>query len=160
VATKEINVAALLAKIDFSPDNVVHAASVNSSLFVEAITYRLSCLEQKSAAKMAWEKGRAEKELKIRQTAREDGTKITEGNIDAMLLVDPGVSALTEKLSRKEVLDAYSQLVVEAFRMRRDCLRIVEGMTRDEYSMGRVAEAASEKTREIRNKMKDKFPGE
>ena len=157
---KEINVTSLLAKIDFSPDNVVHAASVNSVLFVDAITYRLSCLEKKTAAKMAWEKGRAEKELTIRQKARETGEKITEGNIDAQLLVDKTVSGLAEKLSRTEVLDAYSQLVVEAFRMRRDCLRIVEGMTRDEYSMGRAADVAAEKTHEIRQRMKAKFPGE
>ena len=68
--------------------------------------------------------------------------------------------AYAKKLARAETLDAYSQLVTESFRMRRDCLRIVEGMTRDEYSLGRAAESAAEKTKDARRKMKEKFPGE
>ena len=158
--TKPIDVRALLDHIDFSADNVVGAAVKQAPLFVTAIDYRLQCLEQKSAAKMAWERANADAELKIRKDSRANGDKLTDGNIDAMLLLDPVVSDYAKKLSRAETLDAYSQLVVESFRMRRDCLRIVEGMTRDEYSLGRAAESAAEKTKDARRKMKEKFPGE
>jgi hypothetical protein len=158
--SKPINVSVLLEKIDFSPDNVVQAAAENSVLFVTAIDYRLQCLENKTAAKMAWEKIRAEKELKIREDARANGNKLTEGNIDALLLTNTIVEDFAKKLARTETLDIYSQLVVEAFRMRRDCLRIVENMVQSEYSMGRSIEAAAEKTKESRRRLKDRFPGE
>jgi hypothetical protein len=109
---------------------------------------------------MAWEKIRAEKELKIREDTRANGNKLTEGNIDALLLTNTIVEDFAKKLARTETLDIYSQLVVEAFRMWRDCLRIVENMVQSEYSMGRSIEAAAEKTKESRRRLKDRFPGE
>ena len=155
---KPINVVALLGKVDFAPETIVETAAHQSVLFVEAIQYRLSQLELKSSAKMDWERERAECELRIRQQAKVNDEKITEGHIAAKLLLDKAVSDKAAKLARAEILDAYSKLVVEAFEMRRDCLQIIKGLVKDEYSMQAAMESGAEKMRETRKKLRDRFP--
>jgi hypothetical protein len=56
-------------------------------------------------------------------------------------------------------MDEYSKLVVEAFRMRRDSLRIVGDLVRDEISIVRAVEQSAEKVQETRRKLKERFPG-
>jgi hypothetical protein len=148
----------LLAQIDFSADNVVNAAAANPTLFVRAIEYRLQCLQRRNAAKLAWECAQADAELKLRQNARENGEKITERNIEALLLQDDRVTAVGIAYTNTDEMDEYSKLVVEAFRMRRDCLRIVGDMTRDEMSLQRAVEANAEKLSATRQQLRAKFP--
>lgn len=153
-----INIASLLNKIDFSPERVVDAACENSLLFVQAIEYRRQCLEKAKNAKMSWEKGKAEKDLSIRRNARQNDEKVTEGHITSQILVDPGVDKLAQELSKAEVHDEYSKLVVEAFRMRRDCLRIVDDLVRDEVGLQRAVEAGSEKLQKLRKDVSERYP--
>jgi len=153
-------ITSLLTKIGFSPDRVVDAAAENAVLFVEAIHFRLECLEASTNAKMEWEKSRAERSLEIRKDARDNGVKTTEDGIAALLLTDKRVSGLDLACAKADIQEEYSKLVVEAFRMRRDCLKIVGEMTRDEIGLQRSAEAGAEKAAELRRKMKEKFPGE
>ena len=155
-----VNIPVLLGKIDFSPDNVVVAAAENSALFVEAINYRIDRLGESKAAKMAWEEKRADKELKIRKSYRDAGEKITEGNIDALLFLDPDVKSLSAKRDRADVLDEYSKLVCEVFRMRRDCLEVVGNLVGRELSMQAAVDQGREKMAAQRQKLRERFPGE
>lgn len=156
---KEVNLAALLTKLDFAPENIIQAACTNSNLFVEAAKYRVRCLENKVNAKTNWEVKRAERELAIRKKARDTGEKTTEDQIKAQLLVDKIVMPFAKALSQAEVHDTFAGLVVEAFRMRRDCLQVVKGLVQDEYSMSRAAEDASGRMRKVREDLRKKFPG-
>ena len=153
------SIAALLGRVDFSPENVVEAAAQNSVLFVEAIQYRLACLEKKASAKLDAERERAECELDIRRQAKLRDEKLTEPYIASMVLVDKKVTAKAKALSEAEIYDAYSKLVVETFQMRRDCLQIVKGMVREEISQQYAVEAGAEKMRETRKKLRERFPG-
>jgi hypothetical protein len=152
-----VNVRTLLNKIDFSPDNVVEAASVNPGLYVRAIEYRLQCLTEKSRQDMNHKRLRAETELEIRRHAKANDEKITEDHIKAKLLLNKDVSAAGEQAQQAETMDEYSKLVVEAFRMRRDSLRIVADMSRQEMNLGRALEANAD-LQETREKLRSKFP--
>ena len=155
---KRHTIAALLGEIDFSPDNVVTAASVNSVLFIEAAQHRYETLSKKTAAKMLMEQITAGKDLDLRKEARANGDKTTENQIKAALTLDPDVSAATEKFNKAEEMDEYMKLVVEAFRMRRDCLQIVAGLVRNEMSSQSAYEAGAEKLKANRQKLREKFP--
>ncbi len=155
-----VNVKALLDRIDFSTDNVVAAAAENAPLFRIAIDYRIECLRLRTAAKMTWEVAKAEKELKLRHEARSNGDRITERHVDALLLVDPKIVVLHKEYSKADETDEYSKLIVEAFRMRRDCLRIIGDLTPDDLSIQRALEAGHEKLATIRKQLNDKFTGE
>src|SRR5205085_3834483 len=154
-----VNINTLLAKIDFSADNVINAASQQPVLFLQAIEFRIKCLRDANIAKMVWERERAAEELLIRKDALQSGMRVTEGNIDAQLLVNQTISDLGAAHSRAAEMDEYSKLIVEAFRMPRDCLRIIGDLTRDDLSLQRASEESTEKMRETRRKLKEKFPG-
>lgn len=154
-----VDIGDLLAQIDFSPDNVVAAAATNPKLFVKSIEFRVECLRKRNAAKMAWEKGQAEADMAIRREARKSGDKVTERYIEEQVLLDPGVATLATKFTAADEMDEYSKLIVEAFRMRRDCLKIIGDLTRDELSLARAAEAGAEKLANTRRRLRDKYPG-
>ncbi len=155
---KRRTVAELLGKIDFSPDNVIEAAAVNSVLFVDAIDYRRECLSKRNAAKMVMEQIQAGKDLNMRREARALGDKITERHIETSLLLDPDVADAMRLYDEAEELDEYSKLVVEAFRMRRDCLKIVGELMRGELSAQAAVEAGMEKMESSRRKLRERFP--
>lgn len=155
-----IDIKGLLDRIDFSSDNVVAAAAENAPLFRVAIDYRIDCLRSRNVAKMAWEVAEAELELKLREDARLNGERITEGHIKALLQADAGIAEFHKKYLNSDELDEYSKLVVEAFRMRRDCLRIIGDLTPDDLSIQRALEAGGHaKIAATRKKLKDRFPG-
>ncbi len=155
-----INIKALLDHIDFSSDNVVEAATENAPLFRIAIDYRIECLRNRNAAKMSWEVAKADKELRIREDARNNGERVTERNVEAIILVDPAITDLQEKYNRADEIDEYSKLVVEAFRMRRDCLRIIGDLTRTDFSIQKDLETGHEKLENTRKKLRQRFPGD
>lgn len=150
----------LLERVEFQPENVVAAAAENSVLFLEAINYRLDCMRRRSAAKLYYERERARLDTSIRANARADGDRVTEKQIESTILLDVDLERANRSFQDAEEEDEYSKLIVEVFRMRRDCLRIVEGATRDEMSLQRAAEVGAEKMRETRQRLRERFPGE
>lgn len=155
----KIDVINLLNHMDFVPDDVVSAAAKNAVYFVEAIKYRLECMELNVQAKMDHKRINAERALQLRQEFRDNGDKLTEDHLKALLVMDSEVSRVTRELERAEVFDEYSKLVVEGFRMRRDCLRIVSDMTRNEMGIGRALDSQAEDMSSLRRGLAEKFPG-
>lgn len=151
-----VSITALLNKIDFSPDNVVEAAAVNPGLYVRAIEFRLQCLTEKSKHEMNHKRLRAEVELEIRREAKANDEKITEGHISAKLLLNKDVGRAADAAEHAETMDEYSKLVVSAFQMRRDSLRIVADMMKQEMYAG-SANAQAELA-ETRKKLEQRFP--
>jgi hypothetical protein len=158
MARKENDVSALLDLVPFSPEGVVDAACGNTALYVDAIQYRLRCLERASSAKRTWETACAEKDLRLRQQARTAGDKITEGQIDAKILLDKRIARLAEEHERAETHDEYSKLIVKVFEMRRDMLQTVGMMVSREYPIARMAEQAADRMRRERRKLRERFP--
>ncbi len=154
-----VDVKKLLAGVEFNPDDVVTAAAMNAVLFVDAVTFRLACMEKRAAAKLAHERVEAETSLATRKFYKDLGEKTTEGNIDATVLLTPAVKAAADALSKADVYDEYSRLIVEVFRMRRDCLRIVDDMTRGELASQGAIEAGADKMRGRREELRKRFPG-
>jgi hypothetical protein len=155
---KSNNIIGLLDQLGFSPDNTIEAAATNPLLFKLAADYRIECLEKRNNAKMEMETAKATAELEIRKDARQTGNKITEGHIDALLLVDKTVSKLVTAFNRAEERDEYAKLIVEAFRMRRDSLKVVGDLVRGELSSAQAIETANQNVAATREKLRAKFP--
>jgi hypothetical protein len=158
--TKPTDVQSLLELIPFDAANVQEAAADNTALFVKAIEYRIDCFRSRSTAKMALEEAEAQKDVDLRKEARATGDKITEKNIEQLLTLSPRIKQKREEYSKAEALDEYSKLVVEAFRMRRDCLRIIGDLSYDGQSMARSAELNAAKLQDTKDRLRNKFPGE
>lgn len=149
----------LLSHADFVPDDVVDAAAQNTVLFVKACQYRLECMKRKSISEFDLKRINSEADLRIRKEARDDDEKITEAGVKARLILDEDVSDAQKLFDNAEIYDEYSKLVCEIFRMRRDCLRIVEATVRSEMGIGRVADEASDTVSHKREELQRRFPG-
>lgn len=150
----------LLDKLAFSADDVIAAGEQTPLLFRDAIDLRYQSLENRFATKRACEMKQAERNIGLRKEAREAGEKTTEELIKAQVLLDPEVIPATEARDRAEAYDEYLKLVVEAFRMRRDCLEAISYLVRGEMSVQRAIEANADKIRVTRDKLRDKYPGD
>lgn len=150
----------LLGRIEFQPENVVSAAAENSMLFAEAIQYRVDCLRKRNAARMCYERLRAQTDSEIRAEARDANLKITNPEVEAMLTLNTALEEENRRFLHAEEEEEYSKLLVEVFRMRRDCLRIVENATREEVTFQRAAEEGAERAQEIRRRLRERFSGE
>ncbi len=156
---KETNVESVLSKLEFAPEDCISAAARNPLLFRDAADFRVSCLRKRNAAKMAWESGSGARELKLRKEARAGGEKITNDEVTASLLTDPTVALLRKKFDDADEMDEYSKLVVEAVRMRRDALRVIGDLVREEVSVQRAMEAGAGKIEDARRRLRERFPG-
>jgi len=153
------SIANVLNRLEFSPDDCVRAAAENPLLFRDVIDYRIDKMRDRNAAKMQMEKIKAEIELAIRADARANGDKVTEGTIDAKLLVDPKVDKAIKLFNAAEEADEYSRLLLEAIRLRRDALKVIGDLVRDEVSLQRATEMNMGKVAEARERLKAKYPG-
>jgi hypothetical protein len=155
-----VDVLALLDLVPFGPDNVMDACCGNTVLYVEAIRYRLQCLERANDAKRAWEQANAELDLKLRKDARSNGEKTTEGEIDAKILRDKAVSQLAKAHHQANIYEEYSKLIVKVFEMRRDMLETVANLVNREYPISKVAEQTATRMQRERQKLRQRFPEE
>ncbi len=154
-----INIKKLLEGVEFDPDDVVGTAVKQGVLFTDAIQYRLDCMTAQKRAELAHKRIEAETSLAVRKQYKEAGDKITEDNVKALVLLNSKVRKAADEEATADVYDEYSKLVCEVFRMRRDCLQIVTKMTADEVREQRALQAGSDKMREQRNTLREKFPG-
>lgn len=157
--TKRSSAVALLAKLEFAPEGVVEAAVAQTGLFLEAIDYRMEQLDAATSAKSHYEMVRAEEATRLRERAQANGEKMTENSLEEKLLLSLKVHGALERWQEASRRDEYSKLVLEALRMRKDCIRFVADLTMGEHMVRKAAEMGSERASEIRAKLRSKYPG-
>jgi hypothetical protein len=158
VTKKPKDVEELLDLVAFSPENAMEAASTNSVLYVDAIRYRLECLERAYDTKKDWERAAAERDLQIRQFARDHGEKYTETQIKNKILLNKNVAALADAYQRAEIMEEYSKLIVRVFEMRGEMLKTVASMVNRELPHAQAAQAAADRMKTERKKLRERFP--
>jgi hypothetical protein len=153
-------VKALLANLSFSPENVVQAAVTTPGMFRDAAEYRKLCLFERNQAKMLFEREEATYALKMRKIGRDTGTKVTEGEISAKVAANLRMVPLIQARDRAEENEEFSKLVVDAVRVRRDCLRMISELVREEISIQTAVESNRGKVDDLRSKLRARYPGE
>jgi ABC-type Fe3+-hydroxamate transport system substrate-binding protein len=151
---------AILDSLDFSgTDDVVEALAITPRLFMNAADYRIACLRNRNQAEMNADLIEAQRGVDLRKEAAEAGEKLTEKSLEQTLTLDPDVvKGIQAKFAAVEE-DEYSKLVVEAFRMRRDCLESIGRIAGTEMSYQKALESNQQKLAATREKLKQKYPG-
>lgn len=149
----------LLSNLDFTPEDVVMAAATTPRLFIRAGEYRIDRLRERNQAKMVMEQIEADRSLTLRKEAAAAGEKLTEKNLEAQVTLDVEVVQAQQRYFAADEHDEYAKLVVEAFRMRRDCLEIIGRITGTEISYQKALEANAGKLEDTRRQLRNKFPG-
>jgi hypothetical protein len=124
----DIDIEELLEKLDFVDEDVVNAAKAQPTLFLTASRFRIQCMRLSTKAASKLETMRAEKSLAIRRKALSTAEKLTEGGISDKLRADEEVVKAQSACDKAKELEEFSKLVLDAYRMRRDALRIVSDL--------------------------------
>lgn len=158
----DVDILALLNKLDFSVEEVSRAAQEQPKLFLTACRFRIQRMRRRSSAEARLESKRAEIGLRIRQKYRSTGDKITEAQLASMILRNSEVGELRERFSRAEEEEEFCKLLLEAFRMRRDAVRIVSEQALAEMNLGTRAAGMVRETEDLRSlryRLSRKYPG-
>ena len=150
----------LLANLSFQPENVVSAAQQTPGMFRDAAEYRRLCLFERNRAKLKYESEAAAFSLKVRKAARDVGEKLTNDEINAKVTASLRLMPFAQARDRAEEGEEYSHLLVDAIRVRRDCLRMIADLVRQEISMQSAVEANRGPVDQLRAKLRARYPGE
>ena len=134
----------LLKRLQFNPNTLLEAAVEQPELYVEAAKYRGSCMEARSQIKLELDIARADLEAKYRESMAETGERVTERLADNHLANSKHVQSLQQKLIKAEHAEEMAKSLMEAFRMRRDSIRIAVELRNAELTTDGLARKIAE----------------
>ncbi len=152
----EIDIKKLLSTLDFSVEDLAEASAIQSKLFEQVAQYRASCLRRKLETEAAYDLAKAKRSLSLRHKAEAEGRKVTEGLIADSVTVGKSVRAALADFIEAQSLDEYSKNLVDAFRMRRDSIRVLEDIS-ERRSVGADSTEATKKLRDVREKLAKRY---
>jgi hypothetical protein len=162
ILSADVDLQALLKKLDFADDNVEQASLEQAKLFVGVSSIRIQKMRARQKYASMVEVKKAALGLRFRKEAREEGEKLTEAHISARMARDKKLRALEDRLAQAEAEEEFAKLLVEAFRMRRDALRIIGDHRNNEAlalrsGIGRTK--LMEDVTNARERLRKKYPG-
>ncbi len=114
----------LIQKLPLISENILVEAAQQPSLFVEAAEYRVSIMRLRSQALTEYENWCSKLALHYRKS-KTKGERVTEGAIKDHVRINRNTRVLDIKLQRAFAHEEFSKLLLEAFRMRRDAIRVI-----------------------------------
>ena len=135
-------------------ENVLEEAAAQPALFYEVARYRVARMRKRSQAVAEYDSRRAQLSLSLRAKSATAGEKFTEGTIkdrvDSKIINGPLRKAMEDAYASEEL----SKLLVEAYRMRRDGIRILAEARqatdfKDTHEVDRIQRKLSQKAREL-----------
>lgn len=119
-----LKVSRLIESLSVVDENILAVAAGQPLLFVEASRYRVAKMRQRSRAEAALEACASELGLRFR-TPTGNEQRITEGYVKTRLLKHPRYRQMKEEVDRAEEREEFAKLLLEAYRMRRDAIKII-----------------------------------
>ena len=157
-----VSLDALLEGLDFSDSLVVQAAIQQGQLYAKASTYRIKLWRRRASTKTLLKSLEITTRQRLREEAAARKEKIPVNVLADMVHEDPEVKRLTQKLDDLESQEEWAKLLLGAYQMRKDSLRIVSDMVRLEETVGkvRVGDVSSlEDIQKVKAKLRKKYPG-
>lgn len=115
----------LIEQLAILDENVLAEAARQPQQFMRVARYRVSKMRKRSQAVAAVEYQRYRKALAIRAAKNSEGEKITEGAIKERVELSSRTQALRDVMERSFAEEELAKLLLEAYRIRRDSIRII-----------------------------------
>ena len=146
--------ARLVAKLDFSEGEVMQASREQASLYYEAASLRaeLSRVRMRRVAQL--ELVRSTLFLQKRRDLIAQDEPFTLAHLNAIIITEPEYQKARCLLDRALEREEAAKLLMEAYRQRRDALRIIQEQNRAEFG---IHSATSYQL--LREQLKKKYPG-
>lgn len=158
----EVELEDLLARLYFPEEEIQQAVLEQAKLFLAAADYRVKKMKSRQDAAYALDRLRAGYSLQVRKkfAAANVGGKrnVTEGQIKDTLERVEAINSAQEALGSAEALEEWSKLVLEAYRQRRDVLKILAqfAFVEDNFRLGhRDMDKLKEKRQKLKETMRD-----
>ncbi len=158
ILRKKVNLIRLLRLLDFSDEEVVDASKQQPKLFVEAVRFRVQKMRHRTQLESQLSLAKSQKSSKFRAKAKERGERVTEGQVSERMNTDPEIISLSAQVSAAEEEEEYSKLLLEAFRMRRDALKVVADVIGAELFISK-RELGTTELAKMKKKLSEKYPG-
>lgn len=153
-----IDVNALLKALDFDEAQAVEAASKQPRLYFQASQLRVQFMRKRIMLQSRTDIIKARLSLQVRAELIAKGEKPIAALVSAGVLTHPDYEAHLVKLERAREKEEAAKMLVEAFRQRRDALKIVGDQNRAEFgAIRRIRDMDS--LAELKAKLKRKYPG-
>lgn len=117
--------AKLIRDLAVIPENIRNEAIRQPLLFVEAVRYRVAKMRHRARAESALKAWSGQQWLLIKKRADANASKVTNDLVKAMIERDPEYQRLSLAVNEAEAREEFSKLLLEAYRMRRDGVRIL-----------------------------------
>lgn len=155
-----VNLQKLVDSLEFDPDELEEAARRQPKLFLEAGRYRTLKLRRRLRAEIKLDLVQAEAALRFRERKREE--KTTEGEIKNKVANHSLVRKWQRKVQQSLVQEKYSEMLLDAYKHRKDMVIVLGKLRNDEISAEvraikeRMAQGEMHKLKE---KVRKRFPG-
>lgn len=156
----DIDLGKLLKKLTLEDTTIVPDSLEQPSLFLEAGRLRVQKMRARVSAEMELKLAKAQVYLDARKGAEAAGTKATETTLDNQVLVNPKVRKLATRFTVAQEEEEFADLLVQAYRMRRDALRILADMAQVELSLAQGQARRASQTaglEEAKEKLRGKY---
>ena len=120
----------------------------------------MDCLRTAMRAKMNLDGAGAEAGSRAREALVQLDEKITEKRVEELVRKDQEYIAAMEQRLEADAQEEASKLLVEAFRHRRDCLKLVSEMVSSEVSLQTVVETGRAQLNRARQKIRERYNDE
>jgi len=115
----------LVKRLAIVDQNILAEAAKQAQLFMDAAEYRVETMRRRAEAVARIESRRASLVLKRRAEKDELGKKATEGEIKAWVESRKIISQLRAAVDRGYEEEEFGKLILEAYRMRREAIRVI-----------------------------------
>lgn len=125
VESMSINIDTLLKNLALLDENILAEAARQPLLFIDAARYRVAAMKNRAKAVAEADYRRSRIALAIRAKRNEAGDKVTEASLKERVEKHSIVRQMREAVERAYETEEFSKLILEAYRMRRDAIRVI-----------------------------------
>ena len=156
---RAVDLSELIEVLDIADGDVLEAARKQPKLFLAAVNYRIQQMRKSNQQKSALEVYRSQLATKFRAARKEAGDRVTEGQVQERLLRDKQYLAMQREVDVAEEREEWAKLLLDAYRMRRDALKIMADQMGAELYLARHSEESTKALKNAKKNLEAKYPG-
>jgi len=115
----------LIKRLALVDENILAEAALQPQRFVDAARYRVEAMKQRAQAQAELEYRRSRLALAVRAKVAASGERATDKNTAERVENHSMIRELRAKLDRALEVEEFARLIMEAYRMRRDAIRVI-----------------------------------
>jgi hypothetical protein len=121
----DINTKSLIERLALVDENVLVEAALQPLRFVDAARFRVAAMKRRAQATAELEYKRSRLGQLIRARGAETGERITDKACNERVEQHSQIRELRDKQDRALEIEEFARLIMEAYRMRRDAIRVI-----------------------------------